>query len=100
MALYTTSERATVVPFSPGGVAMARTMDRVEVDQTALDDLTTGFRGEVVRPTDPGYEDHRKVWNGSIDRNPAVITRCAGVADVISAVRFGQRTGLPVAVRG
>src|SRR5919199_2808752 len=61
--------------------------------------LQDGFRGELVRPQDPGYEDARKVWNGAIDRFPALIARCAGVADVRAAVRFGRRTGLPVAVR-
>jgi len=78
---------------------MARTMERVHVDQAALDELAAGFRGEIVRPPDSSYEEHRHVWNGSIDRYPAVIARCAGVADVIAAVRFGHRTGLPVAVR-
>jgi FAD/FMN-containing dehydrogenase len=62
--------------------------------------LEEGFRGELVRPEDPGYEDDRKVWNGSIDRSPALIARCAGVADVIAAVKFAKDTGLLVAVRG
>jgi hypothetical protein len=57
------------------------------------------FRGEVVRPGDPGYDEHRKVWNGCFDRRPAAIVRCAGVADVIAAVRLGRESGLPVAVR-
>jgi FAD/FMN-containing dehydrogenase len=57
------------------------------------------FRGEVIRPDDLGYDLHRKVWNGSVDRRPAVIVRCAGVADVIAAVRLGRETGLPVAIR-
>src|SRR5947208_16653277 len=78
---------------------MARTMERVQVDQAALDAVAAGFRGEIVRPPDPSYEEHRQVWNGSINRFPAVIARCAGVADVVAAVRFGRRTGLPVAVR-
>jgi FAD binding domain/Berberine and berberine like len=78
---------------------MARTMDRVEVDEAAVQDLAGGFRGELVRPPDPSYEEHRRVWNGSIDRHPAIIARCAGVADVMAAVKFGRRTGLRVAVR-
>ena len=57
------------------------------------------FRGQVVGPADADYDAHRKIWNGSFDRNPAVIVRCAGVADVIAAVRFGRESGLPVAVR-
>src|SRR5947208_5133560 len=78
---------------------MARTMERVQVDQAALDAVAAGFRGEIVRPPDPSYEEHRQVWNGSINRFPAVIARCVGVADVMAAVRFGRRTGLPIAVR-
>jgi FAD/FMN-containing dehydrogenase len=62
--------------------------------------LRYGFRGELLRPQDPGYEDARKVWNGSIDRFPALIARCAGVADVIAAVKFAKDNGLLVAVRG
>ena len=62
--------------------------------------LQDGFRGELLRPADPGYEDARRVWNGSISRFPALIARCAGVADVITAVRFARDTGLLVAVRG
>jgi hypothetical protein len=52
--------------------------------------LEDGFRGELLRPQDPGYEDARKVWNGSINRFPALIARCAGVADVIAAVMFAK----------
>jgi FAD/FMN-containing dehydrogenase len=62
--------------------------------------LQDGVRGELIRPEDPGYEDARKVWNGSIDRFPALIARCAGVADVIAAVKFAKDNGLLVAVRG
>lgn len=62
--------------------------------------LEDGFRGELLGPQDPGYEDARKVWNGSIDRLPALIARCAGVADVIAAVKFAKDKGLLIAVRG
>src|SRR3954454_5675893 len=57
------------------------------------------FRGYVVRPGDPDYDVHRKIWNGSFDKHPAMIIRCAGVSDVIAAVKFGRTSGLPVAVR-
>jgi FAD/FMN-containing dehydrogenase len=72
----------------------------VELDQTALSELEGSFRGQLVGPGDPCYDEHRKVWNGSIDRSPALIARCAGVADVIAAVRFARQTGVDVAVRG
>jgi FAD/FMN-containing dehydrogenase len=62
--------------------------------------LQDAIRGELLRPDDPGYEAARKVWNGSIDRFPTLIARCAGVADVIAAVKFARDNGLLVAVRG
>src|SRR3954465_9168085 len=71
----------------------------VMLDEAALAELEGTFRGHVVPATHSSYDEHRKIWNGSIDRHPAVIARCAGVADVISAVKFGRKTGLPVAVR-
>jgi len=70
-----------------------------KLDEAALSALKASFRGDLVRPGDPTYDEHRKIWNGSIDRFPALIARCAGVADVIAAVRFARDSGLPVAVR-
>src|SRR5438105_6370904 len=78
---------------------MSTVAERVSVDVAAIDDLAASLRGGIVRPTDADYDEQRKVWNGSIDRRPAVIARCAGVADVRSAVRFGREQQLRVAVR-
>jgi len=64
---------------APGLFLCEASAMKVALDTTAL---AAGFRGEVVAPNDPGYEQHRRIWNGSIDRRPAVIARCAGVADV------------------
>jgi hypothetical protein len=72
----------------------------IELDPDAFEEFGTSFRGELVRPGDPTYHEHRKVWNGSIDRSPALIARCTGVADVVAAVRFAREAGLVVAVRG
>src|ERR671935_1508693 len=69
-------------------------------EETALLELESLLRGELVRPGDSSYDDHRRIWNGSISRRPALIARCTGVADVIGAVRFARQTGLEVAVRG
>jgi len=69
------------------------------LDDAALAELQAGFGGQVVGRDDPAYDVHRKVWNGSIDRRPALILRCAGVADVIAAVKFCRVNGLPAAVR-
>jgi hypothetical protein len=72
----------------------------LELDRGALDALAASFRGELLRPADPTYDAHRRVWNGAIDRHPALIARCTGVADVIAAVRFAREAGAVVAVRG
>ena len=74
--------------------------EEVELDEAAFAELESSFRGELVRPGEPTYDERRKIWNGSIDRFPALIARCAGVADVIAAVRFARMTGLVVAARG
>ncbi|HAG59001.1 MAG TPA: FAD-linked oxidase, partial [Arthrobacter bacterium] len=70
-----------------------------EIDGAAVDELQASFRGEIVRPDDAGYDEHRKVWNGSIDRRPALIARCTGIADVRAAVRLARSQDLLVAVR-
>jgi FAD/FMN-containing dehydrogenase len=59
-----------------------------------------GFRGPLLSPGDGAYDETRKVWNGMIDRRPALIARCAGVADVVAAVSFARAHGLLVSVRG
>lgn len=69
------------------------------LDADAFVALARSLRGELVRAGDPSYDVLRKVWNGSIDRHPALIARCAGVTDVIAALAFARRTGLIVAVR-
>jgi FAD/FMN-containing dehydrogenase len=71
-----------------------------EINGSAVDELQTSFRGELVRPDDVGYDKHRKVWNGSIDRHPALIARCTGVADIRAALRLARSQDLLVAVRG
>lgn len=62
--------------------------------------FTSDFRGTVLRPADASYDDARRVWNGMIDRKPALIARCAGAGDVVRAVRFASEHNLVVAVRG
>ena len=58
------------------------------------------FAGDVVLPADAGYEDARRVWNGMIDRRPALIVRPTNPDDVAAAVRFGRDNSLVIAVRG
>ena len=71
----------------------------VELDSRAVEELATSFGGVLIRPNDATYDEQRRIWNGSIDRRPGLIARCAGVADVISAVRFAREHEQLVAVR-
>ena len=64
------------------------------VDATALSELEGSFKGQLVDGADPGYDEHRKVWNGSIDRSPALIARCADAADVTAAPHRQRHAGL------
>ncbi|MEA2598608.1 MAG: hypothetical protein QOF01_5077 [Thermomicrobiales bacterium] len=57
-------------------------------------------RGDIIHPEDEGYDAARAVWNGMIDRRPALIARCADTTDVVAAVRFAREQGLAVAIRG
>ena len=65
-----------------------------------IDHARQSFTGRLLQPSDEGYEDSRRIHNGLIDRHPAVIARCAGVADVVEAVQLARSLGLDVAVRG
>jgi FAD/FMN-containing dehydrogenase len=58
------------------------------------------FTGQLLRPTDRGYDDVRRVHNGLIDKFPAVVARCSGVADIVDAVRLARALGLEASVRG
>jgi FAD/FMN-containing dehydrogenase len=58
------------------------------------------FGGTLVLPGDPGYDKARSVWNGEIDRRPAVIARCASPEQVAAALAFGREQGLEISVRG
>ncbi|MGE5858473.1 MAG: FAD-binding oxidoreductase [Solirubrobacterales bacterium] len=65
-----------------------------------LNELEQELQGALIRPEDAGYDEARAIWNGSHDKRPALIVRCAGVADVRHAVSFARSEGLEVAVRG
>jgi len=70
------------------------------VNDATVSALRSTVRGAVITPADAAYDDARKVYNGMIDRRPALIVKCVDVADVISAVNFGRDQKMLVAVRG
>jgi FAD/FMN-containing dehydrogenase len=61
---------------------------------------TTGFAGELLAPGDERYDEARKVWNGAIDRRPALIAQCNSAGDVVAALRHARERDMVVAVRG
>ena len=79
-----TTEQVTHAPLADGSIA----------------ELAQGLRGELITPADDNYDEARAIWNGAHDRRPALIVRCAGVADVMRAVEFARSEELLVAVRG
>jgi hypothetical protein len=99
---------AAALPFNrlraataPGDLP-ARTLAGGEtiIPRNAVLDFAASLRGAVLLNGDDGYDGARRVWNGMIDRRPAIIARCAGAADVMNAVNFARDNGLLLAVRG
>jgi FAD/FMN-containing dehydrogenase len=66
---------------------------------TLARELKKAFSGDVLAPGQAGYDEARTIWNAMVDKKPAVIACCASTEDVVAAVRFARRRGLPVSVR-
>ena len=64
-----------------------------------LDSLRERFRGELILPDHPSYDEHRRLFNLIHDKHPAVIARCAGTSDVVEAIRYARAADLEIAVR-
>jgi FAD/FMN-containing dehydrogenase len=71
-----------------------------DMKSDVIEDFKSRVRGPVWQPGDAGYDAARQIWNAMIDRRPALIVRCAGAADVMSAIQFAREHGLLLAVRG
>jgi FAD/FMN-containing dehydrogenase len=80
----------------------ATTVEGREIDlkQDTLDGLKTRLRGTLFVPSDGGYEESRTVWNAMIDRKPAFVVRCLGVADVIACVQFARENDILLCIKG
>ena len=72
----------------------------VAIDGAIIETLAANFGGELIQPQEAGYDTARQVWNGHVQRRPALIARCRGAADVMAAVRFCREHDLPASVRG
>jgi FAD/FMN-containing dehydrogenase len=76
------------------------TVGAASVSEDDIQALRSGLRGPVLTPGDDGYEEARQVWNAMIDRRPALIARCLGVADVITCVQFARERNLLICIKG
>ena len=70
------------------------------LQDSAVQDFKASLKGPVLCAGEAGYDEARQIWNGMIDRRPALIARCQGVADIINCVNFARTHRLLVAVRG
>jgi len=74
---------------------MTEQYSTIVLEETAIQELVSHLRGTLLRPSDEGYEQARQVYNAMINKYPALIARCADVADVIAAVNFAREHQLP-----
>jgi len=72
----------------------------IQIDNATVDALGESLRGSVIIPNSDGYDDARQIWNGMINRRPAMIVRCAGTADVVSTVNFAREHGVLISIKG
>lgn len=70
------------------------------ISPSTIEEFKAGLRGQLLRPGDAGYDEARKVWNGSIDKRPGLIARCAGASDVMHCINFARENKVLVSVRG
>lgn len=70
------------------------------LDSKTIEEFGASLRGDIIQPADDSYDEARKVYNGMIDKKPALFAYCADVADVITAVNFGRENNMLISVRG
>src|SRR5262245_46234396 len=81
-------------------MALSTTQESGQLTDTMSDLGISRFRGALIDAGHAEYDDARAVWNGTVERRPRLIARCAGTADVAAAVRFARDRDLEIAVRG
>jgi FAD/FMN-containing dehydrogenase len=79
---------------------MARLATEAMIEAEAIQGFAGGIRGPVLGPDDVGYDEARRIWNGLIDRRPALIVQCTGAADVVDAVNFAREHDLLLSIKG
>ena len=81
-------------------MTVRQTEPRTTLSTSAVETLRARLQGQLLLADDPGYDAARQLFNGMIDKKPALIARCTTAADVIACVHFAQNEGLDVAIRG
>ena len=76
-----------------------RTNGEVTLQEDTVRKFKESLRGELILSDDAGYDDARSIWNAMIDRRPALIARCLGVADVVTCVNFAREHGLILSIK-
>jgi hypothetical protein len=82
------------------GASICLASEVLMTDRAQLAQLAPAFSGALLTPTDPGYDEARRVHNGLVDKRPAVVARCKGTADIVDAVKLARSAKLEAAVRG
>ena len=75
-------------------------MNSIPIDQSAVKQFKNSLQGALLTPEDPQYNEARSVWNGMIDRKPALIVQCANVNDVKISVKFAREHSLLISIKG
>ena len=78
----------------------SNTSPKIVLDKTKIEAFAQRFQGKLIQPGDADYDETRSIWNGIIDKHPALIARSTGTADVLEAVNFARENNLLIAVRG
>ena len=84
----------------PGLASLSRDGAPLALDDGQIDGLRASLRGALLREGDAGFDAARSIWNGMIDRRPALVARCLGTADVQACLRFARETGIALSIRG
>lgn len=77
-----------------------RTNENATLQEDTIRKFKESLRGELILENEPGYDDARSIWNAMIDRRPALIARCLGVADVVTAVNFAREHSIALSIKG
>ena len=77
-----------------------RNNGEITLQEETVPKFKESLRGELIRIGDAGYDDARSIWNAMIDRRPALIASCLGVADVMTCVNFARAHGVTLSIKG